>query len=152
MSFKIITKQLAKKLPIDHELNKEIVCDTRSYEAINSILKLIPLTMIQVYDSTFTPHYKRGSIIPVSDHINRTGQNPLIDNGNSKQIEFIDISNLYHYHSEKNSITTDCCGEALNKAYIYPSHYLCNFAIVARSMGIKKIQAFLYNIYTKYSG
>ena len=103
--------------------------------------------MIQVYDSTFTPHYTRGSIIPVSDHINRTGQNPLIDNGNSKQIEFIDISNLYH--NDKNGITTDCCGEVLNKVYIYPSHYLCNFAIVARSMGIKKIQAFLYNIYTK---
>ena len=74
--------------------------------------------MIQVYDSTFTPHYKRGSIIPVSDHINRTGQNPLIDNGNSKHIEFIDISNLYH--SDKNGITTDCCGEVLDKAYIYP--------------------------------
>ena len=147
MSFKIITKQLAKKLPIDHELNKEKICDTRSYEEIHSILKLIPSTMIQVYDSTFTPHYKRGSIIPVSDHINRTGQNPLIDNGNSKQIEFIDISNLYH--RDKNGITTDCCGEALDKAYIYPSHYLCNFAIVARLMGIKKIQAFLYNIYTK---
>ena len=147
MSFKIITKQLAKKLPIDHELNKETICDTRSYEEMHSILKLIPPTMIQVYDSTFTSRYKRGSIIPVSDHINRTGQNPLIDNGNSKQIEFIDISNLYH--SDKNRITTDCCGEALNKAYIYPSHYLCNFAIVARSKGIKKIQAFLYNIYTK---
>ena len=147
MSFKIITKQLAKKLPIDHELHKEKICDTRSYEEIHSILKLIPSTMIQVYDSTFTPHYKRGSIIPVSDHINCTGNNPLIDNGNSKQIKFIDISNLYHH--DKNGITTHCCGEALNKAYIYPSHYLCNLAIVARSMGIKKIQAFLYNIYTK---
>ena len=103
--------------------------------------------MIQIYDSTFTPHYKRGSIIPVSDHINRTGQNPLIGNSTSKKVEFIDISNLYH--SDKNGITTDCCGEALNKAYIYPSHHLCNFALVARSMGIKKIQAFLYNIYTK---
>ena len=147
MSFKIITKQLAKKLPIDHELHKEKICDTRSYEEIHSILQLISSKRIQVYDSTFTPHFKRGSIIPVSDHINRTGKNPLIDNGNSKQIEFIDISNFYH--SDKNGITTDCCGEVLDKAYIYPSHYLCNFAIVARSMGIKKIQAFLYNIYTK---
>ena len=147
MSGKIITNKLEKKLPIDHELNKKTICDTRSYEEIHSILKLIPSTMIQVYDSTFTHHYKRGSIIQVSDHINRTGQNPLINNGNSKQIEFIDISNLYH--GDKNGITTDCCGEALNKAYIYPSHYLCNFAIVAISMGIKKIQAFLYNIYRK---
>ena len=147
MSFKIITKQLAKKLPIDHELHKEKICDTRSYEEIHSILKLIPSTMIQVYDSTFTPYYKRGRIIPVSDHINRTGQNPLIGNSTSKKVEFIDISNLYH--GDKNGITTDCCGEALNKAYIYPSHHLCNFALVARSMGIKKIQAFLYNIYIK---
>ena len=89
MSFKIITKQLAKKLPIDHELNKETICDTRSYEEINSILILIPSTMIKVYDSTFTPHYKRGSIIPVSDHINRTGQNPLVGNSTSKKVEFI---------------------------------------------------------------
>ena len=147
MSFKIITKQLSQKLPIDHELNKKTICDTRSYEEIHSILKLIPSTMIQVSASTFTPHYKRGSIIPVSDHINRTGQNPLVGNSTSKKVEFIDISNLYH--SDKNGITTDCCGEALNKAYIYPSHHLCNFTLVARSMGIKKIQAFLYNIYTK---
>ena len=146
MSYKIITKQLAKKLPIDHDLNKEAICDARSYKELHSILKLIPSTMIQVYDSTFTPHYKGGSIIPVSDHINRTGQNPLIGAGIGKQIKFIDISNPYH--SDKNGTTTDCCGEALNKAYIYPSHYLCNFAIVAGSMGIKKIQAFLYNIYT----
>ena len=147
MSFKIITKQLSKKLPIDHELNKKTICNTRSYEEIHSILKLIHPTMIQIYDSTLTPRYKRGSIIPVSDHINRTGQNPLVGNSTSKKVEFIDISNLYHRY--KNGITTDCCGEALNKAYIYPSHYLCNFAIVARSMGIKKIQAFLYNIYIK---
>ena len=147
MSVKIITKQLAKKLPIDHDLNKETICDPQFYEELHSILKLIPSTMIKVYDSTFTPHYKRGSIIPVSDHINRTGQNPLIGAGIGKQIKFIDISNPYHGY--KNGITTNCCGEALNKAYIYPSHYLCNFAIVARSKGIKKIQAFLYNIYTK---
>jgi len=147
MNFKIVTKQLAKQLPIDHELNKETICNPRTYNEIHSILKLIPPTMIQIYDSTFTPHYKRGSIIPVSDHINRTGQNPLVGNSTSKKVEFIDISNLYH--SDKNGITTDCCGEALNKAYIYPSHHLCNFALVARSMGIKKIQAFLYNIYTK---
>ena len=147
MIFKIITKQLAKKLPPDHEFNNETICDIRSYEEIHSILKLIPPTMIQVYDSTFNPHHKRGSIIPVSDHINHTGQNPLINNGNSQQIEFIDISNTYQ--GDNNGITTVCCGETLNKAYIYPSHYLCNFAIVARSKGIKKIQAFLYNIYTK---
>ena len=59
MSFKIITKQLAKKLPIDHDLNKETICDARFYEELHSILKLIPSTMIQVYDSTFTPHHKR---------------------------------------------------------------------------------------------
>ena len=147
MSVKIITNKLAKKLPRDHGLNKETTCDTSSYEEIHSILKLIPSTMIQVYDSTFTPHYKMGSIIQVSDHINRTGNNPLIDKGNSKQIEFIDISNLYH--SDKNGIITDCCGEVLNKSYIYPSHYLCNLAIVARSEGTKKIQAFLYNLDTK---
>jgi len=117
MNFKIVTKQLAKQLPIDHELNKETICNPRTYNEIHSILKLIPPTMIQIYDSTFTPHYKRGSIIPVSDHINRTGQNPLIGNSTSKKVEFIDISNLYH--SDKNG------------------------------MGIKKIQAFLYNIYTK---
>ena len=147
MSVIIITKQLAEKLPIDHDLNQETICDPRSYEEINSLLKLIPTTMIQIYDSTFTPHYKRGSIIPVSDHINRTGMNPLIGNSPSKQIKFIDVTNLYH--CEKIGITTDCCGDKLDKSYIYPSHFLCNFSIVARSLGIEKIQAFLYNIFTK---
>ena len=147
MNFKIVTKQLAKQLPIDHELNKETICNPRTYNEIHSILKLIPSTMIQIYDSTFTPHYKRGSIIPASDHINRTGQNPLIGNSTSKKVEFIDISNLYH--CDEKGITTDCCGDKLDKSYIYPSHFLCNFSIVARSLGIEKIQAFLYNIFTK---
>ena len=144
MNFKIITRQLALKLPEDHELNIKNVCDPQSFENIHSILQLIPSSTVQLYDCTTTPHYKRGSIIPVSDHINRTGQNLLIGNGKTKNINFIDISKLYL--CIKKGITTDCCGETLNKTYNYPSHFLCNLAIAAKVMGIKKIQGFLFNI------
>lgn len=147
MKFKIITQQLEKQLSLDHELKKELVCNIQSFDDIAYIIKKAGPSLIQIFDSTFTPHYKRGSIIPISDHINRTGQNPLIGNNTSKKIEFIDISNLYH--CEKKGIITDCCGDKLDKSYIYPSHFLCNFSIVARSLGIEKIQAFLFNIFTK---
>ena len=49
MSFKIITKQLAKKLPIDHELNKETICDTQSYEEIHSILQIISSKELEIH-------------------------------------------------------------------------------------------------------
>ena len=145
MSFKIITKQLALRLAKDHYLKIERVCDPQSYGDMQSILKLVTPSGVQLYDCTTTPHYKRGNIIPVSDHINRTGQNLLI--GNGKKNDFMDVSNLYHCNS--NGIITDCCGKTLNNSFIYPSHFLCNLAIVAKLMGIKKIQGFLFNIYSK---
>ena len=147
MSFKIITKQLALRLTEDHKLKMERVCDPQSYEDMQSILNLVPPSGIQLYDCTTTSHYKRGSIIPVLDHINRSGQNLLIGNGKTKKINFVDVSNLYHCN--RNGIITDCCGKTLNSSFIYPSHFLCNLAIVAKVMEIKKIQGFLFNIYSK---
>ena len=84
------------------------------------------------------------SIIKVKDHINRTGENPLISHQKKLNIEFIDITKIYKI--EKNAVNTDCCGKKLNKKYTYPSHYLCNISILAKAMGIKKISAFLVNI------
>ena len=59
-------------------------------------------------------------------------------------IDFIDISKLYHCGDE--GVITHCCGTELNTQYDYPSHYLCHLSILARAMGIKSINAFLYNI------
>ena len=54
------------------------------------------------------------------------------------------ITKLYKYG--QNFVKTDCCGKKLNRQYSYPSHYLCNIAILAKASGIKKISAFLVNI------
>lgn len=139
---KIITSQLADKLPQGHELLFEQVANPLDYLRLNSIItKTKHLT---VYDLTMTNERPEGAIISVNDHINKTGKNPLIDNENKQQIDFIDITNLYNV--KKNSVITNCCGEELNTKYLYPSHYLCNITILARAREIQKISAFLVNL------
>ena len=81
----------------------------------------------------------------MSDHINKTGHNPLIGNQKNLEKPFIDISNLYN---TKHGITTHCLGERYNKykeEYKYPSKYLCYISIIARALGKKNINAFLIN-------
>ena len=139
---KIITSQLADKLPRNHELLLEQIVNPLDYLMIHSIItKLQHLT---VYDLTMTNEQPEGAIISVNDHINKTGKNPLIDNKNKHQIDFIDITNLYNVR--QNSVITNCCGEELNYKYLYPSHYLCNITIIARALGIQKTSAFLVNL------
>ena len=58
-------------------------------------------------------------------------------------IDFIDIQKIYK--TDKNYIITDCCGKALNLQYAYPSHYLCNIALIARAMKYENIKAYLVN-------
>ena len=139
---KIITKELATKLPSNHELLQYEKIDPQQTNCIIHILKKTqPIT---VYDQTYTKLCREGKIIGVKDHINRTGTNPLIGYTKKLNIDFIDIQKIYK-HNKKN-ITTDCCGNELNLQYSYPSHYLCNIALIARAMKYKNITAYLVNL------
>ena len=139
---KIITQQLADKLPKNNELLSNLALNPQDYLTIHSILKEVQQLII--YDITRTNEYPVETIINVNDHINRTGNNPLIGRQKDMNIDFTNINKLYK--SEYNSIKTDCCGKTLNLRYPYPSHYLCNISILAKARGIHKISAFLVNI------
>ena len=138
----IITDQLAKKLPGDHKLLFNRAINPQKYSVLKKILNNIDQLII--YDITETKRAQRGAIISVSDHINRTGTNPLIGQQKELGIDFIDITMLYS--KKTNAVNTDCCGKKLNRKYPYPSHYLCNISILAKAMNVQNIAAFLINI------
>ena len=139
---KIITQQLADKLPKNHKLLSNLVLNPQDYLAICPVLKEVK--QLTIYDITTTKKHPDKTIINVKDHINRTGNNPLIGHQEKLGIDFTNINKLYK--NGKNSIKTDCCGKTLNLRYPYPSHYLCNISILAKAIGIPKISAFLVNI------
>ena len=130
-----------------HFNNVDNITLVNPLDTLNAIKQInnLPNRPIEVYDYTFSPKHKEGEVIMVSDHINMTGDNPLI--GNQKEIprEFVDISNLYHL---KKGVTTTCLGEYFNKhkhKHKYPSTYLCYIAIIVRALERKNISAFLIN-------
>ena len=138
---KIITHQLAEKLPRYHDLLSNQTINPLDYSALYLILK--EAKQLAIYDTTTTQNHPPNAIISVNDHINRTGKNPLIGNQKKLSIDFIDITRLYQ--RKKNGVNTNCCGNELNEKYSYPSHYLCNISILAKAIGIQKIAAFLVN-------
>ena len=138
----LITKQLADKLPLNHKLLLNKVVNPLDYSALYLIIT--KAQQIVVYDATKTKSFPPGAIISVYDHINRTGNNPLIGNQKKHEIDFIDITRVYN--RKKIAVKTDCCGKKLNKKYLYPSHYLCIISIMAKACGINKTSAFLVNI------
>jgi len=118
------------------------VLDTK--KTIQQIKKLAG-DPINIYDITHNRKHKNNDIIKVSDHINKTGHNPLIGYQNQLAKPFIDISNLY---KTKNGITTHCLGKHFNhhkNDYEYPSTHLCYLSIIAKALGKENIKAFLVN-------
>ena len=139
---KIITQQLADKLSKNNDLLSNLALNPQDYLTIYPVLT--KAQQLTIYDITTTKEHSEETIIGVNDHINRTGNNPLIGHQKELNIDFININKLYK--SEKNSIKTDCCGKTLNLKYPYPSHYLCNISILAKAIGVPTISAFLVNI------
>ena len=103
------------------------------------------LNEIKIYDQTFNKNRKNGEIITVRDHINKTGDNPLIGNQDKLTSQFIDISELYESHD---GVVTTCLGKSYDQQknhHHYPSTHMCHMSIIAKAMGIRKIQGFLVN-------
>tara|TARA_B100000945_G_scaffold314939_1_gene313318 strand:+ start:2135 stop:2566 length:432 start_codon:yes stop_codon:yes gene_type:complete len=117
--------------PLNINLTLNVLCSLKDKE-------------LNIYDKTFNASIDHGKVIPVNDHINCSGNNPLIGNQKELKIDFIDISSLYI--KQKGGIITHCCGDFINTQYQYPSHYLCYISILAKTQGIKKIKGYLINI------
>ena len=77
MSFKIITKQLSKKLPIDHELNKKTICDARSYEEIDSILYCLFEKKLSIDETEKITLIERSKILKIQELNFRMQENQI---------------------------------------------------------------------------
>ena len=132
----IATKEALKIKPT---LDYEILANASEMESFQKKIKDIDKnSMIKIYDRGIVSESEE-KIIKVSDHINKTGINAVINN---LDIKFKDISNLY---VEKKGITTTCCGKSLNVKHKNPSHYLCVFSVFLFYMGFKNIKGFIIN-------
>ena len=129
----------------DNKLTDSIKINPKNIAGTIKILKSIKQQSIEIYDITHNPQIPHNEKIIVKDHINQTGNNPLIGIQNQFLEPFIDISNTY---SVENGVTTVCLGAYYDKyknKHEYPSTYLCYMSILAKAIGIKKINATLIN-------
>lgn len=101
---------------------------------------------LSIYDITYNTQYENNYIFEVSDHINKTGHNPLIGNQHKFSEQFVDVADLY---SSSTGIITTSLGPYFSKQkhqHPYPSEYLCYISIIARAIGHIKINAYLVNV------
>ena len=93
-------------------------------------------TPIYIYDLGFKTS---GKIIPINNHINKTGKNPLREKLPPK-ITFYDISKIYQ--PQKEGQIAECFGNhpphTTNATHVQTRH-LCNYAIEAYCAGFKII-------------
>ena len=138
----IDTKQLEEKgvLPVG---SNTVVMDPLDSDscipALREIRKLV--NKISLYDVSHSGKISN-LVIPVNDHINRSGVNPLLGRQQDLMVDFIDISSLYV--QKETGITTICCGgHKIPENTEYPSMYLSSLAILAHVLGFSEIHGYI---------
>ena len=131
---KIEKKQKYKKIALNNFI-----------KSIETIKKQKKTKEIEIWGVTTTTTIQYNKIIKVNDHINFTGNNPLIGNQKRTKIAFPDMSKVYKKNKE--GIITISRGKYFlqDKEYNYQTQYFCYFGIIARAVGIKKISGYLIN-------
>ena len=138
---------MTKKVIIfnDHKFAEPIKINPKNIAKTIKILKALKQHSVEIYDITHNPEMPHNQKIIIKDHINKTGNNPLIGIQSKFSEPFIDISNTY---SVDDGVTTVCLGPHYDQhknQYAYPSTYLCYISILAKAIGVKKIKATLIN-------
>jgi hypothetical protein len=136
----IITPALSKS---NGHIPKGTVLDINELNNSISLLKKLDKSSITIYDTTCVKDIPQDEIYHVNDHINCSGENPLVGRQQELGIDFIDMSNVYE--KTHNGIVTESCGERLNLDFSFPSTFLAHIVILARTLGFKKITAKLIN-------
>ena len=100
---------------------------------------------VEIWGATTSKIHQKNEIINVNDHINFTGNNPLIGKQNKIKTGFPDMSKVYK--KSKAGVITTSRGKhfLLNKEYEYQTENFCYFGIIARALGIKTINGYLIN-------
>ncbi|MBC8213427.1 MAG: hypothetical protein ISR90_04645 [Candidatus Marinimicrobia bacterium] len=141
----IITKQLFDQSE-SNILPDGFVVDPEDVHKVINILKTIrkQSKTITVYDITKSELLKNEEIITVSDHINKTGHNPIIGVQKELKVDFTDLSHLYK-RSKKHVVATCFGNRQVPGSAEYPAGFLCNITILAKAIGFKNIKGKLIN-------
>ena len=147
MNLDLITSQLANKYStIDISKNQKIIIPNKDINANIEFFKTIINGNITIYDHTNNSKLENYATLDVSDHINKTGHNPIIGKQSLMLNNFTDTTNLYQ---TKTGVVTNCLGERFEfdyKNHKNPSHFICYIAILLHGLGCKNIQGKLINI------
>ena len=141
----IITKAVKKIFP---KIKHSYCYDKKN--AINTISKIKKNQQaVVIYDITYDKKNKSGQKIKVKNHINKTGENPLI---NIHPIRFLDATKIYKRN--KGSVITTSFGKNYNKIQTktpYPSTELSNIAILCKKFIVDaSIEGVLINCKENY--
>tara|TARA_B110000438_G_scaffold69583_1_gene69861 strand:- start:4304 stop:4735 length:432 start_codon:yes stop_codon:yes gene_type:complete len=140
MSLIVISTELASS-NISHP--KGTVLDFDDAQTCIEFFKDIKVKEISIYDITRNVQVDHEAILPVNDHVNCTGNNPLVGRQQTLGVDFVDMTNVYKQNN--GGVITHSCGGKLNNQFEFPSHYLAHFVILARTFKFKSIVAYLIN-------
>ena len=142
-TFKIITKKSKTYIEM-LKIKYDAIYQPSPEKILKDIYENKPQA-VEIYDITATKEAPYLSLIKVSDHINKTGENPIIGIQKFFKKDFYDIRNIY---DDKNGKTTTSLGRHFKESSKEknPSTHLCNIAILCSVTGIKKIKGVLVNI------
>ena len=135
----LITQDVADKVDIKKLNLQSAQIISKSNNLTNNILGKKQNT-IHLYDLGFNKHNR---IIPIHNHINKTGVNAMRDNPN-KQIEFYDITNIYQ--NQNQAQIAECFGHhppTKKRKNYAQTRFLCNHAIALYCFGYKTIFAYI---------
>lgn len=145
MKIHIITEELYNAVPdIKKKLKLKNITITQKTSNPFKKIKLKTKASIYIYD--ISKNHKPNnpiSIIPINNHINKTGVNPLRRKAN-KKIQFYDITEIYQ-QSPKGKIAA-CYGNknpSQIKTKQIPAGYLCYFSVIARLFYSEKVYGFV---------
>ena len=137
----IFTQELSKfkgveKLKIKKDL---IACDNNNKWLEKIVHKNTELCF---YDLGFSKNPQK--VIPVKNHINKTGKNPFKNKSKTKVV-FYDITSIYK--KQTGSKIVECYGSwnppKTNKNQYIQARNLCYFTAMAYCLGFKNIKAFV---------
>ena len=146
----IITEEIEnliikKQITLQHDIvyNKKTI--------INKLVNIKQRKKVVIYDITFLEKKKTHKQIQISNHINKTGENPLRAKQQKLKIDFIDITTIYKHKQKEKTITTSLGKRyKTNKKKVKtPSTYMSNIATICKALKFSEIEGRLINKKTK---
>jgi len=143
----IFTKRVTKQQMMSVCKNKNFkkTIQTQHEELEKKIKQTNKNTEIYIYDITHNPQKPQNQETKTINHINKTGENPLIKQ--TKKNIFIDMT---HPYIQKKGKTTTCLGRRYNKEkqkHTNPSTNICHYVIILKANGFNKIYGRLINVW-----